>query len=100
MEIRVRIPSPLKKLAGGQDVVKAEGKTVGEVVQWLVQTYPDLRERLTDEHGSMRRFINIYVNDNDIRFVQNLETPLKEGDQLSIVPAIAGGSLSVHLMKG
>ncbi len=93
MEIRIRIPSPLKKLAGGQDVVKAEGKTVGEVVQWLVQTYPDLKERLMDEKGGVRRFINLYVNDNDIRFIQNLETPLKDGDQLSIVPAIAGGCL-------
>ena len=91
MEIHVRIPSPLKKLAGGQDVIKAKGETVGEVVQWLVETYPDLKERLLDEQGTMRRFINIYVNDDDIRFIRHLETPLKEGDRLSVVPAIAGG---------
>ena len=92
MEVHIRIPTPLKKLAGGQDVIKVEGKTVGEVVQWLVETYPDLEERLRDEQGEMRRFINIYVNNEDIRFIQNLETPLKDGDQLAIIPAIAGGS--------
>src|SRR4030066_2406483 len=92
MEIRVRIPTPLKKLAGEQDIVLANGNTVGEVIQWLTETYPGLRERLRDEKGEVRRFINIYVNDEDIRFIQNLETPLKEGDKISIVPAIAGGS--------
>jgi len=92
MEVYVRIPAPLKKLAGEQNIIKAEGKTVGEVLQWLTETYPGLKERLQDEQGEVRRFINIYVNDEDIRFVQNLETPLKEGDQISIIPAIAGGS--------
>jgi molybdopterin synthase sulfur carrier subunit len=92
MEVHVRIPSPLKKLAGERDVVKAEGETVGEVLQWLTETYPGLKERLRDEQGKVRRFINIYVNDEDIRFSQNLETPVKEGDQISIIPAIAGGS--------
>jgi len=92
MEIRVRIPTPLKKLAGEQDIVLADGNTVGEVIQWLTETYPGLRERLKDEQGEVRRFINIYVNDEDIRFIKNLETPVKEGDQVSIIPAIAGGS--------
>ena len=92
MEVHVRIPTPLKKLAGERDVIKAEGKTVGEVLQWLTETYPGLKERLQDEQGGVRRFINIYVNDEDIRFNQNLETPVKEGDQISIIPAIAGGS--------
>ncbi len=91
MEVQVRIPTPLKKLAGEQDVIRAKGKTVGEVVQWLTDTYPGLKERLRDEQGELRRFINIYVNDEDIRFNQNLGTPLKEGDRLSIIPAIAGG---------
>ena len=94
MEVHVRIPTPLKKLTGEQDVIKAKGKTVGEVLQWLTETYPGLQERLRDERGEVRRFINIYVNDEDIRFIKNLETPLKEGDQLSIIPAIAGGSFS------
>ena len=92
MEIHVKIPTPLKKLAGEQDIIKAKGRTVGEVIQWLTETYPGLKERLRDEQGEVRRFINIYVNNEDIRFIQNLETPLKEGDQLSIIPAIAGGS--------
>jgi molybdopterin synthase sulfur carrier subunit len=92
MEVHVRIPTPLKKLTGEQDIIKAKGRTVGEVIQWLTDTYPGLKERLRDERGEMRRFINIYVNNEDIRFIQNLETPLKDGDQLSIIPAIAGGS--------
>jgi molybdopterin converting factor small subunit len=62
------------------------------VIQWLIEAYPGLKERLLDEQGGVRRFINIYVNNEDIRFIQNLETPLKDGDQLSIIPAIAGGS--------
>jgi molybdopterin synthase sulfur carrier subunit len=92
MEVHVRIPTPLKKLTGEQDIIKAKGRTVGEVIQWLTETYPGLKERLRDEQGEVRRFINIYVNNEDIRFIQNLETPLKDGDQLSIIPAIAGGS--------
>jgi sulfur-carrier protein len=92
MEVHVRIPTPLKKLAGEQDVISAKGSTVGEVLQWLTDTYPGLKERLKDEQGEVRRFINIYVNDEDIRFIKNLETPVKEGDQISIIPAIAGGS--------
>lgn len=92
MDIRVRIPAPLRKLVGERDVVSVDGNTVGEVIQALTRTYPALRERLTDEQGELRRFINIYINDEDIRFVRNLETPVKEGDQISIVPAIAGGA--------
>ncbi len=92
MNIRVRIPTPLRKLTGEQDVVLASGDTVGEVIQWLTKTYPGLSERLKDEQGEVRRFINIYLNDEDIRFIKNLETPVKEGDQISIIPAIAGGS--------
>jgi molybdopterin synthase sulfur carrier subunit len=92
MEVHVRIPTPLKKLAGEQDTIKAKGRTVGEVIQWLTEAYPGLTERLRDEQGELRRFINIYVNDEDIRFIQNLETPVNEGDRISIIPAIAGGS--------
>jgi len=92
MEVHVRIPTPLKKLTGEQDIIKAKGGTVGEMLQWLTETYPGLKERLRDEQGEVRRFINIYVNDEDIRFAKNLDTPLKEGDQVSIIPAIAGGA--------
>jgi molybdopterin synthase sulfur carrier subunit len=91
MGIRVRIPTPLKKLVGEQDVILANGKTVGEVIHWLTETYPGLKDRLKDEQGEIRRFINIYLNDEDIRFIKNLDTPVKEGDQISIIPAIAGG---------
>jgi molybdopterin synthase sulfur carrier subunit len=94
MEVHVRIPTPLRKLTGEQDIIKANGSTVGEVLQWMTETYPGLKERLRDEQGAVRRFINIYVNNEDIRFIQNLETPLKDGDQLSIIPAIAGGSFA------
>jgi molybdopterin synthase sulfur carrier subunit len=92
MEVSVRIPAPLKKLAGEQDVIKSQGKTVGEVLRWLTDTYPGLKERLRDEKGEVRRFINIYVNGEEIRFTLNLQTPLRDGDQISIIPAIAGGS--------
>lgn len=92
MSIRVRIPTPLKKLTGEQDILLASGNTVGEVIQWLIETYPGLKERLRDEQGELRRFINIYVNEEDIRFIENLQTPVKDGDQISIIPAIAGGS--------
>ena len=92
MSVRVRIPTPLKKLTGEQDILLANGNTVGEVIQWLTETYPGLKERLRDEKGEVRRFINIYLNDEDIRFIKNLETPVKEGDQISIIPAIAGGT--------
>ena len=93
MKVNVRIPTPLKKFAGEQGTIRAEGGTVGEILQWLTETYPGLRERLRDEHGKIRQFVNVYVNDEDIRFIKNLETPLKEGDQLYIIPAIAGGFL-------
>lgn len=93
MSILVRIPTPLKRLTGEQDVLSVKGKTVGEVIEALIQTYPGLKERLKDEQGELRRFINIYVNNEDIRFIQHLETPVQEGDQISIIPAIAGGAI-------
>ena len=99
MEVCVRIPTPLKKLAGEQDTIKAKGRTVGEVLQWLTETYPGLKERLLDEHGEVRRFVNIYINEEDIRFIQNLETALKNRDRLSIIPAIAGGAAALTTFK-
>lgn len=91
MSIEVRIPSPLKSLTGGKGVIQGKGRTVGEVIQEIVSTYPQLRERLCDEKGEMRRFINIFLNNEDIRFLKNLDTPVSEGDTLSLIPAIAGG---------
>jgi molybdopterin synthase sulfur carrier subunit len=97
MKIEVRIPSPLKSLTGGEGVVQGKGSNVGEVIQQILSTYPGLRERLCDEKGDVRRFINIFLNNEDIRFLDNLDTPVTEGDSLSIIPAIAGGTGSVWL---
>jgi molybdopterin synthase sulfur carrier subunit len=87
----VRIPTPLRKLTGGAEEVQAAGKSVGEMLADLEKQYPGIKERICDESGSVRRFVNIFVKDEDIRFLQNLETPLGEKDEVSIVPAIAGG---------
>jgi molybdopterin synthase sulfur carrier subunit len=94
MSVEVRIPSPLKSLTGGKDVIQSKGNTVGKVIQEVISAYPQLKERLCDEKGDVRRFINIFLNDEDIRFMKNLETPVNDGDSLSIIPAIAGGSES------
>jgi molybdopterin synthase sulfur carrier subunit len=87
----VRIPTPLRKLTNGQEEVKAGGGSVAAVIADLEKQYPGLRERICDDQGKVRRFVNIFRNDEDIRFLQNLDTPVTEGDELSIVPAIAGG---------
>jgi molybdopterin synthase sulfur carrier subunit len=90
METIVRIPTPLRTLTGGADEVTASGKTVGEVIDDLESKHPGIRERLLDDKG-VRRFVNIYVGEEDVRFLDGLRTTLKAGDQISIVPAIAGG---------
>jgi len=90
MAVTVRIPTPLRSLTGGADEVSVEGATVAEVIESLEVNHPGMKDRLCDDKG-VRRFVNIYANDEDIRFLDNLETTLKEGDTLSIVPAIAGG---------
>ena len=86
----VRIPTPLRTLTGGEDQVQAEGATVKDVIETLEKNHPGIRERLLDEKG-VRRFVNIYVGDEDIRFLDGLGTALKATDEISIVPAIAGG---------
>ncbi len=91
MPVRVRIPTPLQKMTGNQSEVTADGTSIKEVLASLEKKYPGLQERLYDEKGSLRRFINFYVNNEDIRFLKGEATPVKEGDELSIVPAIAGG---------
>jgi molybdopterin synthase sulfur carrier subunit len=90
MAITVRIPTPLRTLTQGKDEVDANGRSVREVLDDLEKHYPGLRERLLDEKG-VRRFVNIYQNEEDIRFLENLDTKVKDGDSISIVPAIAGG---------
>jgi molybdopterin synthase sulfur carrier subunit len=91
MAVTVRIPTPLRTLTGGKEEVSADGGTVAEVIDNLEASHPGMKDRLCDDKG-IRRFVNIYHNDEDIRFLDNLQTELKEGDTLSIVPAIAGGA--------
>jgi len=91
MAISVRIPTPLRKLTHDLDTVQVEATNIGELIGSLEKTYPGIRERLVDEHGTVRRFVNIFVNDEDIRFLEDQATVLKGGDEVSIVPAIAGG---------
>ena len=88
--ITVRIPTPLRSLTGGEDQVTAPGDTVKDVIENLEKNHPGLRERLLDDKG-VRRFVNIYVGDEDIRFLDGLDTKLTSGTEISIVPAIAGG---------
>jgi len=91
MPTTVRIPTPLRKLTGENEVVPAEGATIGEILTSLDRSYPGLTERICDEQGNVRRFVNIFLNDEDIRFLEEKNTAVKEGDEISIVPAIAGG---------
>jgi sulfur-carrier protein len=88
--ITVRIPTPLRSLTGGEEQVQAPGETVKAVIDAIEQKHPGLRDRLLDEKG-VRRFVNLYLGDEDIRFLDGLETKVKAGDEISIVPAIAGG---------
>jgi MoaD family protein len=89
--VTVRIPTALRPQAGGQESVSLAGSTVRQVLASLCAAYPDLGKRLFKRENELNRFINVYLNDEDIRFLNNLDTPLKCGDELSLVPAIAGG---------
>ncbi len=91
MAITVRIPTPLRTLTQGKDEVEAKGADVRDIINDLEKNYPGLKERLLDDKG-VRRFVNIYQNEEDIRFLENLDTKVKDGDSISIVPAIAGGA--------
>ena len=91
MSVRVRVPTPLRKFTQGSDEVDVNGDTVLAMLEDLEQKHPGIKERIMDESGKVRRFVNVYVNGDDIRFLQNVDTALKEGDSISIVPAIAGG---------
>ena len=88
---QVRIPTPLRKYTGGAEAVNADGATVAAIVADLDKRHPGIRDRICDESGAVRRFVNIFVNGEDIRFLQNLDTAVKAGDEVSVVPAIAGG---------
>jgi molybdopterin synthase sulfur carrier subunit len=89
--IKVRIPTPLRPLTKGQGEVDATGANIAEMIDNLNESHPGLKDRLCDESGELRRFVNVYVNEEDIRFLKGKETVLKDGDEVSIVPAIAGG---------
>ena len=87
----ILIPTPLRKLTNELETVSAGGNTIGELLDNLDQTFPGLKERICDESGNVRRFVNIFVNGEDIRFLEEKATPVKDADEISIVPAIAGG---------
>ena len=91
MPTQVRIPTPLRKLTNDEEVVETTADNVGAAIADLETRYPGIKERLLDDDGEIRRFVNVYVNEEDIRFLDNQATALKDGDELSIIPAIAGG---------
>src|SRR5499427_239108 len=91
---KILIPTPLRQYAGKQDAVQLAGKTVGEVLQSLTSEYSDLRRHLYNDEGKLRSFVNVYVNDEDIRYLSKEATTTKDGDTISIIPSIAGGSCS------
>lgn len=92
MSVTVRIPSPLRRVTNGLAKVDVECMNLGECVNALEQQFPGIRERLLDENGELRYFVNVYVNGEDVRFLQGLSTTTKLGDEVSIVPAVAGGA--------
>jgi sulfur-carrier protein len=91
MTKKIRIPTQLRKLTNNEEIIEVQAASIGEAIAELQSRYPGIRERLVDDNGEVRRFVNLYVNEEDIRFLKNQQTPLKDGDEVSIIPAIAGG---------
>ncbi len=91
MPIKVRVPTPLRRFTAGVDEVVADGDSIKRVLEDLERRHPGIRERLLDDSGELRRFVNVYLNGEDIRFLNQLDSKVKDGDDISIVPAIAGG---------
>jgi len=91
MSVRVRVPTPLRRFTAGSEEVAAAGESIKSVIEDLERNHPGMRERLLDDKGEVRRFVNIYLNGDDIRFLDQLNSKVKDGDDISIVPAIAGG---------
>lgn len=87
----VRIPTPLRKFTGGNEEVTASGNTMGEILADLEKNFPGIQSRVCDDSGAVRKFVNIYANEEDIRHLNDLDTPIKDSDEISIIPAIAGG---------
>ena len=92
MSVEIKLPTVLRAAADGQASVSVDGATVGDVFSTLVEKYPGLRENLLDSAGGMHKFVNVYKDDDDIRYLDGLDTPLADGDVLSIIPAVAGGA--------
>lgn len=92
MPVEVRVTAVLQKLVGGAKTVPGEGQTVGEVLTSIDHSHPGFLNQVQQDNGQLHRFVNIYLNDEDIRYMQQLNTPVKEGDVLSILPALAGGA--------
>ena len=91
MSVTIRIPTPLRSVTNGVDKVEVEGNTLSEAIDALEIQFPGVQERLLDETGELRHFVNIYVNGEDVRFLDGLGTSIKSGDEVSVVPAVAGG---------
>ncbi len=91
MSIVVRIPTPLRRLTNGQDKVNVDGDNLGGVIDAMNEQCPGIRERICDDQGQLRNFVNVYINGEDVRFLQGLETATTDGDEVSVVPAVAGG---------
>lgn len=91
MSVEVRLPTILRPHAGGESTVDAEGSTIGEVFSTLTDRYPGMKGQLLGDDGQIRKFVNVYKNDEDVRYLQALDTPVTEGDVISILPAVAGG---------
>ncbi|MDA8315631.1 MAG: ubiquitin-like small modifier protein 1 [Acidimicrobiales bacterium] len=89
--VDVRLPTVLRPEAGGQSTVTVKGSTIGDVLRELVSEFPGMSGQLLNEDGSLHRFVNVYVNDDDVRYLESLDTPVKEGDEVSLLPAVAGG---------
>lgn len=91
MGIKVRIPTPLRKLTNGESEVEANGADISQLIDDLEKSYPGIKGKLCEENGNVRKFLNIYLNDDDIRFMDSLATEVRDGDNVSLIPAIAGG---------
>ena len=91
MAVKVRIPTPLQKLTHDQAEIEISATSVQDLIDQMNRSYPGIKDRICDEGGTIRRFVNIFLNEEDIRFLEKEKTPLKDGDEVSIVPAIAGG---------
>jgi len=91
VSVSVKIPTPLRRVTGGASQVNGAGNTIGELITDLERQFPGMRERLCDETGALRRFVNVFVGDEDIRFLEGLDTVLSDDAQVSIIPAVAGG---------